>query len=694
MIFCRTLARFKKALGMSETFSGERFYDYRIVPTRNIQIPKAVQDSSTIQYSLKVFESNPQKYPFVTKCRPKKQLQLISQLHYKEDTVEFLGSDPDLWNNEEYIKSRLIHISQLSLSELKDTVSFLLWVYEHNSEQNLEHFDRVKSALDETCSKKLKCVLRLSDIDLIDHFTLANSWLKISGLTSSKSQFLKCFVSLFSSKAALERLDSHQFLFLVFIMGTIRYRPNTIWTLSEPFGHKVGQVLPHLTFTEASLLAHGLHLLKIRISTEDSFIRTNLLKRLYECDVKEILRNNDEIAVSFLSRALLQRGKTENRAISRIQEIFLPYLDQLSAMTKIRLLAMVAESPVKSGETFIRTISNSMMEQLTTLRIKDDLLLVQSLHNSNCHNHQDICEKILSLITDEKRSHIKSGKIFVQLIGYLAKERVFKDTFLEEIFATINRWGKQLPDCQDPLTLAQVITEFTFELARIKADDDSTQTIQDIESDQTQSVILNILPHIATLDVNVRLDHPNYSGIRLDPLLRDKFLARMVLESDSSWVEKVRNNIFKDLKPSFGHNLRYDYLLPHATNRDFVFAVDKKHTSSTFLGPVVVPFPYDKYWNNLQMDCIRSVSEVWGGSDVQAVALIVPKRNEFDVKNGMVGKLFHKIRQLRQLGFNVGLISPVLYERAKRNGSSDKYLQKCLQSAISNDPMPKLLKDN
>ncbi|XP_059080180.1 uncharacterized protein LOC131878270 [Tigriopus californicus] len=662
--------------------------------TRNLHIRQTGKDCSpnsntVVQYSFKVFASNSSKYPFLTLTSPMPSKQLKTDIKFKckcdalQTLIELPFIDPDLLDKKELIEAWLAFIPEFSLSDLKLSVHSLFRAFnETDGNPNFQFLDQVVVTLDTACSEHLLGRSSISDIDVLHHFSLANAWLRIGMDDPLRvSHYLTCFVSHFSTSPLVERLESSQFVFLVFIMSTRRYCPNEVRTLSEPFGLKLAQVLPNLTFQEASLLAHGLHMMKIRISTPDSSIRTALLKRLYECDVSDLLKNNDELGISFVSRALLQRGKTETHAITKIQKHFLPYLDRLNSMLKVRLLALVAESPVKTGPRFIRVLSNSMTDQLSSLRIKDYLQLVQALHNSNCHNHQALCERIMTLITDEKRSHIKSGKIFVQLIGYLAKERVFNDAFLEEIFGTINRWGKELVDCKDPLTLAQVITEFTFELTRTMANDDVRQKIRDFESRQTQSVIVNILPHIATLDVNLRLDHPQYSGVRLAPHLRANFLARTVMESDASWAEKVRKDILKDLRSRLGGNLHYDYLLPHATSRDFAFVVHHAPQSKLLLESLV-PFPYENYWNNLMLTNIPSVTKVLGRTDVQAVALIVPKRSEFDIKHGMVGKLLHKIRQLKQLGFHVGLISPVLYGRAKGNGDSDRFLQKCIRDAM------------
>lgn len=652
---------------------------------------KKTDDVGIIEYSYRIFRTNPERYPFellpripVSDDQAELTKEIRSKEHARKALKVFLLSTKHQPVDRNVLKDIELHVPKFSRSELLESVICLLQSHESLSHNGI-FFQNLQKSLDKACSRSFS----INDGQYSDHFIMANAWFRIGlrttkTITSWRCDYIRTFTAAFCSDKIVPSLNEGQFVFLVFVMGMNRQNPLNIHGLSGSFGRKMSSIVSNLNFGELSLVAHGVHMLKFRLDKHDKEIRKALLKSLAEGDMRSILAQNQEIGIGFIAKVLRERGAGEFSALARILQNLHPFLGAFSPYTNIRILAMVCEYPLGSSPRFISDLLRTIEKHLPILRLKDFVQILRSLHFSNCNENRPFCRRLMALMKDDLRSHPKSGKMFIQTISLLASERVFNDDYLNEIFTKTNQCP-ELGSETDVTKLLPVIVRFSFEFSRSNSTKEARDRIVQFESSMSKTALFNTLTHIGCLDINMRLDYPEYRGTRLDPKLRERLLSLIMKEKDNSWSSSARQHILDDLRTIFPQNVGFEYLLPHSGSRDFVLAMKlpenekKLHSANLeFWQDSVIQFPYEQYWNNLKQDKILTLQDLFGATDVTYVALVSPKRDELDSRYEPCGQAFNKMRQLKLLGFSVAMIPQIPYLKVRQNSSGRDYLVKCI----------------
>ena len=511
-------------------------------------------------------------------------------------------------------------------------------------------------------------------------FQLAHSWLKM-GLASHSIgshwpdiTYIREFQSLFLSPNVLKTLSSDEVIYVLFL-SSVRRCPelfNDNWsttggkisTVPPNLYLKLTQILPDLPLMEVGIVAAAIHMNHLTISSEMKQISEDIFSSLLNVKNGELAQNDS--AINVVCKLMKERGNVNFHIMAQIVRKYEVAIVELSANTQIRLMAMLTEGSQRDLERILENFTKSIANNLGDLRMKDIEKLCFILYNVNFRN-ANLIQKIRESIHQRLPSkNPKSYRCLVYSLLYLSKIGHLDAKTVNRIFEAANQNEKlQIANSNDELAKASL--NFLFAMCGVVSWESGS-----IENELKRSGILykNLLLSMAHIDCVIDVDYKDYTGVRLNQNLRRKFVELAPKEPPNSYTFQMKESVLSDLKKILGINVYKTKVIPHAPTEEIIFCAPQGSLKAIEID------------NGMLESMKGAVVKPESGQGKRWICVLVPKRNNIDGRQNLLGQGSFLRRQLEILGYQVIVINFFSYEREKRRRNSQKFVKRLLSQIL------------
>ena len=237
----------------------------------------------------------------------------------------------------------------------------------------------------------------------------------------------------------------------------------------------------------------------------------------------------------------------------------------------------------------------------------------------------------------------RSGRCLIFILRSLLKGGYLKENLINTIFESANKFPGFVEEEMD----VKVCLEFLFSLTETEIQ--SGRHLVEVKSHEMKNspmMTLNAIKSLAEMDFLLKVNFPEYKGVRLDEMLRSKILQ---IDKYKPLPSNARENFLCDeLRRFLGEkSVHHGSMLPYKTTHDIIFCVNDK------VEAIEIP---DDFISQLESrDEIVKAPVI---KNYSWYVVICPKWDHVDQKGKLLGSLKFKFDTLRKLGYEVVIVQP------------------------------------